>query len=89
MFQGSGKSQIIWDATFALIALVAITTVCQRRTGAAFGIGVFFPADHVEFIGLSPKTFEHRSEEHGRWLRLDFCRPLLASLLNDARVSRG
>jgi tryptophan-rich sensory protein len=27
MFQGSGKSQIIWDATFALIAMGAITTV--------------------------------------------------------------
>jgi translocator protein len=27
MFQGSRKSQIIWDATFALIAMGAITTV--------------------------------------------------------------
>src|SRR5262249_61900887 len=22
---------------------------------------------------LAPRTFEHRSEDHGRWLRLDFC----------------
>src|SRR5262249_47924302 len=36
-------------------------------------IEVFFPADRVEFTGSLPKTYEHRSEEHGRWLRLDFC----------------
>jgi hypothetical protein len=56
-----------------LEAIVCHCSFCQLRTGAAFGIEVFFPADNVEFIGSPPKTYEHRSEEHGRWLRIDFC----------------
>jgi hypothetical protein len=56
-----------------LEAIVCHCNFCQRRTGAAFGIGVFFPANRVEFTGSTPKTYEHRSEEHGRWLRLKFC----------------
>src|SRR5438309_9857449 len=34
---------------------------------------LFFPAENVEFIGPTPKTFEHRSDESGRLLRLEFC----------------
>src|SRR5262245_25131169 len=56
-----------------LEAIVCHCNFCQRRTGAAFAIEVFFPANQVEFIGSSLKTYEHRSEVHGRWLRLDFC----------------
>ena len=56
-----------------LEAIVCHCNFCQRRTGAAFGIGVFFPENRVEFTGPSPETYEHRSEEHGRWLRLYFC----------------
>jgi hypothetical protein len=56
-----------------LEAIVCHCTFCQRRTGGAFGIEVFFPAENVEFTGSPPKIFEHRSDESGRWLRLQFC----------------
>jgi len=56
-----------------LEAIVCHCTFCRRRTGGAFGIEVFFPTENVEFKGSAPKTFEHRSDESGRWLRLEFC----------------
>jgi len=55
-----------------LEAIVCHCTFCQRRTGTAFGVELFFPAENIEFTGGVPKTFEHRNES-GRWLRLDFC----------------
>jgi hypothetical protein len=46
---------------------------CQRRTGSAFGIGVFFRDEDVEFISGELKAYEHRSDETQRWLRMQFC----------------
>lgn len=46
---------------------------CQRRTGSAFGIGVFFRDEVVEFVRGERKTYEHRSDETQRWLRMEFC----------------
>jgi hypothetical protein len=45
---------------------------CQRRTGSAFGIGAYFRDGDVELTG-ELKTYEHRSDESGRWLRMQFC----------------
>jgi len=47
-------------------------TFCQRRTGSAFGISVIFNEANVETSGKR-STFEHRSDESGRWLRMEFC----------------
>jgi hypothetical protein len=55
-----------------LEAIVCHCNFCQRRTGGAFSIELFFPAENVELVGAAPKTFEHRNES-GRWLRLEFC----------------
>jgi hypothetical protein len=55
-----------------LEAIVCHCNFCQRRTGGAFSIELFFPTENVEFVGAVPKTFEHRNES-GRWLRLKFC----------------
>jgi hypothetical protein len=46
---------------------------CQRRTGSAFGVGVYFRADDVEITRGELKTYEHRSDESGRWLKMQFC----------------
>ena len=46
---------------------------CQRRTGSAFGIGIFFRDQDVEFLRGELKTYEHRSDETSRWLRFEFC----------------
>ena len=56
-----------------LETIVCHCRFCQCRTGAAFGVEVFFLTGRVELIGSPPKIYEHRSQESGRWLRQDFC----------------
>jgi hypothetical protein len=46
---------------------------CKQRTGAAYGIGVYFNEDDVEFLQGELETFEFHSSESGRWLRNEFC----------------
>jgi hypothetical protein len=48
-------------------------TYCQRRTGTAFAEAAFFRNENVEISGGPLSTYEHRSDESGRWLRLEFC----------------
>ena len=45
---------------------------CQRRTGSAFGMGAYFNEGDVELRG-ELRTYQHRSDESGRWLRMQFC----------------
>jgi hypothetical protein len=54
-------------------AVVCHCKFCQRQTGAAFAIEVFFAEENVEFTGAKATIYEHRSDESGRWLRLEFC----------------
>jgi hypothetical protein len=46
---------------------------CQRRTGSAFGVGVYFRKEDFQLIRGELKSYEHRSDETGRWLRMEFC----------------
>ena len=46
---------------------------CQRRTGSAFGVGVYFRKTDFELTRGSLKSYEYRSDESGRWLRMEFC----------------
>jgi len=49
-------------------------TSCQRRTGSAFGVGAYFNQEDVEFLKKDTlKSYQYRSDESGRWLRLEFC----------------
>ena len=48
-------------------------TFCQRRTGSAFGLGAYFKKDDFELLSGELRSYEHRSDESGRWLRLEFC----------------
>lgn len=45
---------------------------CQRCTGSAFGVWTTFANDAVELTGALA-TYEHHSDESGRWIRLNFC----------------
>jgi len=47
--------------------------LCQRRTGSAFGITVMFEDAQVEAIDGVLREFEYRSDESGRWIRMQFC----------------
>lgn len=46
---------------------------CKQRTGGAYGIGVYFNHDDVEFLTGDCQEFTFRSSESGRWLRNAFC----------------
>jgi hypothetical protein len=46
---------------------------CQRRTGSAFGVGVYFRKDDFELLRGALASYPHRSDETGRWLRMEFC----------------
>ena len=42
-------------------------------TGAAYGVGVYFDDDDVEFTRGTTKTYEFHSDESGRWIKNEFC----------------
>jgi hypothetical protein len=48
-------------------------TMCQHRTGSAFGVGCYFNSDQVHFLKGELRGYEHRSDESGRWIRFEFC----------------
>jgi hypothetical protein len=48
-------------------------TFCQKSTGTALRSAVAFPKENVQFAGTSVNTYDHRSQDHGRVLTLQFC----------------
>ena len=48
-------------------------TMCKQRTGAAYGVGVYFAEQEVEFTKGETATYELRSDTSGRWIRNQFC----------------
>ncbi|MCB1741997.1 MAG: GFA family protein [Gammaproteobacteria bacterium] len=48
-------------------------TSCKLRTGAEFGIGVYYDDAAVGFEGITMHTYEFHSDTSGRWLRNEFC----------------
>ena len=46
---------------------------CQRRLGSAFGTVAYFDESNVTFLQGELSQYEHRSDETGRWLRMQFC----------------
>jgi hypothetical protein len=53
-------------------ATVCHCTFCQRVTGSAFGLWVTYRKESVAITG-EYKIYEHRSDESGRWIRMEFC----------------
>ena len=52
--------------------VVCHCTFCQRATGSAFAVWPTFSDADVKLTGML-KTYEHRSDESARWIRLHFC----------------
>jgi hypothetical protein len=48
-------------------------TLCQRRTGSAFGIAAYFADTDVEIMRGALKTYQYRSDESQRWIKTEFC----------------
>ena len=47
-------------------------TWCQRRTGSALGISVYFEKKDVEFLQGNMRAYRLQSDA-GRWLESEFC----------------
>jgi hypothetical protein len=56
-----------------VMATICHCKFCQKRTGSAFSEPVVFRTEQVEFSGGLLTTYEHRSDESHRWLRMEFC----------------
>lgn len=48
-------------------------TFCQRRTGSAFSIPVYFQDEQISFNEGVRSSYRHVSDESGRWLDVEFC----------------
>ena len=46
---------------------------CQRRSGSAFSIPIYFNDDQIEFNAAPRTSYQHHSDESGRWIRVEFC----------------
>jgi hypothetical protein len=55
------------------IGLVCHCSFCRRRLASAFAVVAYFDEKAVEFTRGELADYEHRSDESGRWLRLNFC----------------
>jgi hypothetical protein len=55
------------------IGLVCHCRFCQRRLGTAFATIGYFKATAVDIFQGPLTTCEHRSDENGRWLKMEFC----------------
>ena len=51
---------------------VCACTWCQKRTGSAFGISVYFDDADVEFLQGALRK-RHLTSDAGRWLESQFC----------------
>lgn len=62
---------------------------CQRRLASAFAVLASFQAADVEFTQGQPAQCEYRSDESGRWLRMNFCTQCGTTVSHFAEVRPG
>jgi len=54
-------------------AMACHCTGCKLRTGAPYGIGVYFEDSAVEFLQGDLSHFQFESDTTGRWIKNEFC----------------
>jgi hypothetical protein len=62
---------------------------CQRRLASAFAVIASFDEHSVEFAQGQLAECEHRSDESGRWLRMNFCPHCGTTVAHTAEVRPG
>jgi hypothetical protein len=62
---------------------------CQQRLGTAFALVAYFDEKSIEFTSGERSLYEHRSDESGRWLKLEFCPRCGTTLSHTAEVRPG
>ena len=71
-----------------VVAMACHCRFCQRRLGTAFALVAYFNEKNVEFRG-ELSMYVHRSDESGRWLRMEFCPRCATTLTHTAEVRPG
>lgn len=71
------------------IGMVCHCRFCQRRLGSAFGIIAYFNEQDVEITQGQLTCCEHRSDESGRWLKMEFCPLCGTTVTHTAEVRPG
>ena len=56
-----------------VVGTVCHCRFCQTRLASAFAVMASFKEEAVEVLQGELSTVEHRSDESGRWLRMNFC----------------
>jgi hypothetical protein len=46
---------------------------CKKRTGSALAVATYFDESAVQIERGALKTYEYRSDESNRWVKLEFC----------------
>jgi hypothetical protein len=72
-----------------LFGTVCHCKFCQRRLASAFAVMASFPEEEVEILQGELTTCEHRSDESGRWLRMNFCGKCGTTVAHTAEVRPG
>ena len=54
------------------IARACACTWCQKRTGSAFGLSIYFPEEEVSFLQGDLRRYRLTADS-GRWLETGFC----------------
>jgi hypothetical protein len=55
------------------LAGVCHCTLCKKRYGSVLGVSAYFDESAVQIKSSALKTYEDRSDESNRWLKLEFC----------------
>lgn len=72
-----------------LFATVCHCRFCQRRLASAFAVMASFPEASLEVTQGQLQECEHRSDESGRWLRMNFCPRCGTTIYHAAEVRPG
>ena len=54
-------------------AMACHCTTCKLRTGAAYGIGVYYRDEDLQFNDGEMRSFKFESDSSGRWMKNEFC----------------
>jgi hypothetical protein len=71
------------------IGMVCHCRFCQRRLATAFAMIAYFTENQVEMLQGELSTYEHRSDETSRWLRLQFCPRCGTTICHTAEARPG
>ena len=71
------------------VSLVCHCKFCQRRLGSAFATLAYFDQKSIEITQGQLTECEHRSDESGRWLKMQFCSRCGTTVTNTAEVRPG